>query len=119
MNEAVGWVKHYMGEIPVLIHQPEGALFLWLWFQDMPIASLDLYKRLKAKGIFVIAGEHFFPGLESDNWSHKHECIRLSYAGDPKTVETGIKAHRRGVNLHLFEKCSLISFDFKFFQSNF
>ena len=91
MHEAVGWVKHYMSDIPVMIHQPEGALFLWLWFQNMPVSSLDLYRRLKAKGVFIIAGEHFFPGLEEDDWQHKHECIRLSYAGDPKIVETGIK----------------------------
>ncbi len=91
MQQAVSWVKDYLGDIPVLIHQPEGALFLWLWFQDLPITSLELYRRLKAKGVFIIAGEHFFPGLESDQWPHKHECIRLSYAGNPVTVETGIK----------------------------
>ena len=91
MREAVGWVKHYMNDLPVLIHQPEGAIFLWLWFQNLPISTLELYHRLKSKGVFVVAGEHFFPGLESDNWQHKHECIRLSYAGNPQVVETGIK----------------------------
>ena len=91
MREAVNWVKQYMRDMPVLIHQPEGAIFLWLWFQDLPISTLDLYRRLKSRGIFVIAGEHFFPGLESDDWEHKHECIRLSYAGNPEVVETGIK----------------------------
>ena len=91
MTQAVDWVKLYLEDIPVLMHKPEGALFLWLWFQDLPITSLDLYRRLKAKGIFVIAGEHFFPGLESDDWQHKHECIRVSYAGNPETVEKGIQ----------------------------
>ena len=91
MTQAVDWVNQYMGNIPVLMHKPEGALFLWLWFQDLPITSLELYRRLKAKGVFVIAGEHFFPGLETDNWQHKHECIRVSYAGDPQTVKTGIQ----------------------------
>ena len=91
MQEAVGWVNTYMSDIPVKIHQPEGALFLWLWFQDLPISTLELYRRLKAKGVFIVAGEHFFPGLERDDWRHKHECIRLSYAADPDSVETGIK----------------------------
>ncbi len=91
MEQAVNWVKEYLLDTPVLIHKPEGALFLWLWFQNLPISSLELYRRLKAKGVFVIAGEHFFPGLETDQWQHKHECIRLSYAGNPQTVETGIK----------------------------
>ena len=91
MQQAVNWVHNYLADIPVLIHKPEGALFLWLWFQNLPISSLELYRRLKSKGVFIIAGEHFFPGLESDQWQHKHECIRLSYAGNPQTVETGIK----------------------------
>jgi len=91
MEQAVDWIKDYMVDIPVIMHKPEGALFLWLWFKDLPITSLELYRRLKAKGVFVIAGEHFFPGLETDDWQHKHECIRLSYAGDPQTVETGIQ----------------------------
>ena len=91
MLEAVEWVNAYMKDIPVRIHQPEGALFLWLWFEDLPISTLELYRRLKSKGVFVIAGEHFFPGLESDHWPHKHECIRLSYAGNSQIVETGIK----------------------------
>lgn len=91
MREAVGWVKHYMRDLPVLVHQPEGAIFLWLWFQNLPISTLELYRRLKSKGIFVIAGEHFFPGLEADDWQHKHECIRLSYAGNPEVVESGIE----------------------------
>lgn len=91
MQQAVGWIKQYMSDMPVLIHKPEGAIFLWLWFQNLPISTTELYRRLKSKGVFVIAGEHFFPGLESDDWQHKHECIRLSYAGDPQVVETGIK----------------------------
>ncbi len=91
MQEAANWVKHYMRDIPVLIHQPEGAIFLWLWFKNLPISTLELYRRLKSRGIFVVAGEHFFPGLESDDWQHKHECIRLSYAGNPDIVETGIR----------------------------
>ena len=91
MREAVEWVMHYMSDMPVLIHQPEGALFLWIWFQNLPITTLELYRRLKSKGVFIVAGEHFFPGLETDDWQHKHECIRLSYAGDPQIVKAGIK----------------------------
>lgn len=91
MQQAVGWVKHYMADLPVQVHKPEGAIFLWLWFQNLPITTLELYRRLKSKGVFIVAGEHFFPGLESDDWQHKHECIRLSYAGNPQIVETGIK----------------------------
>ncbi|WP_413691868.1 valine--pyruvate transaminase [Psychromonas sp. KJ10-2] len=71
------------------IHKSEGALFLWLWFKDLPITSHELYQRLKEKGLIVVSGHYFFPGLEQD-WQHTHECIRLNYAQDSEVVERGI-----------------------------
>jgi alanine-alpha-ketoisovalerate/valine-pyruvate aminotransferase len=41
-------------------------------------------------GIVVVPGEFFFPGLEED-WQHKKECLRVSYAHDPDKVAKGIK----------------------------
>jgi valine--pyruvate aminotransferase len=78
-----------MGDLPVRIHQPEGAIFLWLWFEGLPISVQPLYERLKAKNVLVIAGHHFFPGLEED-WKHKHECIRITYSSDSESVHEGI-----------------------------
>jgi len=72
------------------VHKPEGAIFLWLWFRDLPVTSQDLYERLKARGVLVIPGHHFFPGL-MDNWRHKHECIRVTYSQDQAVVDAGIK----------------------------
>ena len=80
-----------MPDIPVRIHQPEGAIFLWLWFEGLPISVQTLYERLKARNVLVIAGHHFFPGLEED-WKHKRECIRITYSSDQESVERGIKA---------------------------
>ena len=71
------------------IHKAEGALFLWLWFKDLPISSNDLYKKLKEKGLIVVSGHYFFPGLDQD-WKHTHECIRLNYAQESDVVERGI-----------------------------
>jgi len=71
------------------IHKAEGALFLWLWFKDLPISSNELYKMLKEKGLIVVSGHYFFPGLDQE-WQHKNECIRLNYAQDSKVVEKGI-----------------------------
>ena len=90
VNIALDLVSHYFQNIPVKIHKPEGALFLWMWFQNLPISSEELYQKLKQKGVYVIAGHHFFPGLD-EQWEHKHECIRVSYAGEPKKVELGIQ----------------------------
>ena len=80
-----------MPDIPVRIHQPEGAIFLWLWFEGLPISVQTLYERLKARNVLVIAGHHFFPGLEED-WKHKRECIRITYSSDQESVERGIRA---------------------------
>ena len=77
-------------EIPMRIHKPEGALFLWLWFEGLPISNLELYQRLKKKGVLVVSGHYFFPGMEKDDWAHKDQCIRVTYAQDDEVVEKGI-----------------------------
>jgi valine--pyruvate aminotransferase len=77
--------------LPCRIHEPEGALFLWLWCQDLPISSKELYERLKSKNVLVIPGENFFPGLEDPNWEHQQQCIRISYAQDDATVKAGLE----------------------------
>lgn len=90
-DQAIEQVKQYMPDIPVRIHQPEGAIFLWLWFEGLPISVQTLYERLKARNVLIIAGHHFFPGLEEE-WIHKHECIRITYSSGHESVEQGIKA---------------------------
>ena len=89
-SQTLSLIKKYMGNTPYLVHRPEGAIFLWLWFKDLPITSAELYQRLKNRGVLVVPGHNFFPGIK-DDWKHRHECIRLSYAQDRSVVERGIK----------------------------
>ena len=89
-DEAIAQIKDQMSDLPVRIHQPEGAIFLWLWFEDLPIDVQELYERLKARSVLIIAGHHFFPGLDED-WQHKHECIRMTYSSDSESVHEGIE----------------------------
>jgi valine--pyruvate aminotransferase len=72
------------------IHESHGALFLWLHFPNHKLNSRQIYNKLKSQGVFVVAGENFFPGLEVD-FSHKNECIRLTYSRSPEEVNRGIK----------------------------
>jgi valine--pyruvate aminotransferase len=72
------------------IHKPEGTFFLWLWFPELPITDRELYQRLKERGVLVVPGHYFFPGLK-EKWRHKNECIRVNYSQDPATVSAGIK----------------------------
>ncbi len=88
-TEAVGALRKACDGLPLRIHRPEGAFFLWLWFPGLPITSAELYRRLKRRDVYVISGHHFFPGLEQDT-PHRHECLRLSYAQPVERVRAGI-----------------------------
>jgi valine--pyruvate aminotransferase len=72
------------------IHRPEGAIFVWLWLEDLPITSVELYERLKKRGVIVVGGHYFYPGL-ADDWRHKYECIRINYSRDAETVGRAIE----------------------------
>jgi valine--pyruvate aminotransferase len=72
------------------IHKPEGAFFLWLWLPGLKITDSELYRRLKKRGVLIVPGHYFFPGLD-DDWEHKQQCIRISYAQDTEKVEAGLK----------------------------
>lgn len=89
MEKAVAVVQEKFAGIPCRIHIPEGAMFLWLWFKDLPITSLQLYQRLKERGALVVSGHYFFPGL-SENWQHKDECLRVTYSQDDDDVRRGL-----------------------------
>ena len=88
-EETLGWLRKELDGCPYRIHKPEGAIFLWLWFPELPITSAELYARLKARGVVVLSGHHFFPGLEED-WRHRHECLRMTYAQDADVVRRGV-----------------------------
>ena len=81
--------KHLAG-VAYRLHRPEGAFFMWLWLPEMPITSQQLYERLKARGVIVVPGHYFFPGL-AEPWSHTNECLRVSYAQDDAVVARGIE----------------------------
>ena len=72
------------------IHQPEGALFLWLWFEDLKITTSELYQRLKQKGLLVVPGKYFFPG-QDEVTQHAQSCIRINYVQSEDDMKKGIK----------------------------
>lgn len=88
-KRAVNQLKEELKGLPYAIHKPEGALFLWLWLDQLPISAEELYQRLKKKGVLIVPGHYFFPGL-NDNWSHKDKCIRITFAQDDEVVSRGI-----------------------------
>ncbi len=89
-QQTVAALRKAMGHLPFHIHVSEGAIFLWLWFEDLPIDSQALYERLKARGVLVAPGQDFFIGVDQADWAHSAQCIRLSYAQDAARVQQGI-----------------------------
>lgn len=82
-------MRKYLPAERCLIHKPEGAIFLWLWFKDLPISTELLYQRLKKRGVLMVPGHYFFPGLGYD-WPHTHQCMRMNYVPAPEMIEKGV-----------------------------
>ncbi len=88
-RQALSWVRQHLSGVDYRVHKPEGTFFFWLWFPELPITSAELYQRLKARGVLIVPGHYFFPGL-AETWRHRDECLRLNYSQDDAVVEKGI-----------------------------
>jgi valine--pyruvate aminotransferase len=77
-------------DLPWFLHRGEGAIFAWLWLQDLPITDWEFYQQLKQVGVIVVPGSTFFPGLRED-WVHKQQCIRVSLTATNEEIETGMQ----------------------------
>ncbi|MCV3213493.1 valine--pyruvate transaminase [Plectonema radiosum NIES-515] len=72
-------------DLPWFLHRGEGAIFAWLWLDELPITDWELYQELKQVGVIVVPGSSFFPGLRED-WLHKHQCLRISLTGSDEEI---------------------------------
>ena len=91
-QQARAWVDEYFdSSLPYRVHLSEGALFLWLWFEDLPITTRELYNRLKKQGVLIVSGHYFFFGVEDEPWKHRDECIRMTFTMDEGQVREGIQ----------------------------
>ena len=71
------------------IHQPEGAMFVWLWFEGLGITTSELYQRLKKRGLLVVPGKYFFPG-QDQSLEHAECCIRMNFVQVETELARGI-----------------------------
>lgn len=90
VQDTIAIIRHYLPEQRCLIHKPEGAIFLWLWFNNLPVSTELLYQRLKQRGVLMVPGHYFFPGL-TDPWPHSNQCMRMNYVPQPEHIEAGVK----------------------------
>lgn len=77
-------------DLPWFLHRGEGAIFAWLWLQDLPITDWEFYQQLKQVGVIVVPGSSFFPGLREE-WPHKHQCLRISLTGSDEEIATAMQ----------------------------
>jgi valine--pyruvate aminotransferase len=93
-KRAIDFLLQKLKGLPVKLHKVEGAMFLWLWLKDCPVDNNLLYQRLKAKGVLIVSGHHFFPGLndsEANAWRHTKECLRITYSQQDDLVQRGLE----------------------------
>ena len=89
---AIEQVRHrFDASLPYHVHASEGAFFLWLWFEGLPVSTRVLYERLKERSVLVVPGEYFFFGLGDPDWAHRHECIRMTFTQPEAIVGEGIE----------------------------
>lgn len=84
-------LKEGLKDYPVRIHESGGTMFIWLWMENIPIKSEDLYEALKNKGVLTLSGHHFFIGQKDTAWAHKDECLRLTFTQPMEKVEKGVE----------------------------
>ncbi|MFM7613060.1 MAG: aminotransferase class I/II-fold pyridoxal phosphate-dependent enzyme, partial [Synechococcales cyanobacterium] len=96
-------------QLPWFLHRGEGAIFAWLWLQDLPLTDWQLYQALKKVGVIVVPGSSFFPGLK-DKWSHSRECLRISLTESDSNIEVAMKRLASVVEkAYQQNPCSLVS----------
>ncbi|GAX44440.1 aminotransferase class I and II [Tolypothrix sp. NIES-4075] len=77
-------------DLPWFLHRGEGAIFAWLWLDELPITDWEFYQELKQVGVIIVPGSSFFPGLRED-WLHKHQCLRISLTGSDEEIAVGMQ----------------------------
>lgn len=89
-QQALGWLDESTpSDVDFAVHEPGGAFFLWLWLPQLKCPAQEVYERLKARGVVVVSGHYFFPGLPAP-WEHSQQCLRISYCQAPEALQRGI-----------------------------
>lgn len=93
-QQAVAWIHEFFAGGDFWVHRSEGAIFLWLYLRDLKITTLELYKKLKERGVVTVPGEYFFFGVEdpvAQCHGHYDKCLRLNYSGPEEEVREGLR----------------------------
>jgi valine--pyruvate aminotransferase len=89
-------LSRYMPQsVPWRLHRGEGAIFAWLWFDELPMSDWEFYQALKQYGVIIVPGSPFFPGLKENlngqDWPHMRQCFRVSLTASDAQIVTAIE----------------------------
>ncbi len=93
-RQAVAWIHEFFAGGDFWVHRSEGAIFLWLYLRDLKITTLELYRKLKERGVVTVPGEYFFFGVDNPAaqcHGHYDKCLRLNYSGPEDEVREGLR----------------------------
>ncbi len=83
--------KYMPDSIPWYLHEVQGSMFSFLWFEDLPITDDELYERLKEQWVLFVPWNAFFNGIDKDKVKHSRECIRISITVEDEQIEKAAK----------------------------
>ena len=89
--------EFFPDDLPYALHESEGALFLWLWLEGAKKTSREIYQDLRDDGVLVVPGEYFFFGDLDEDWAHRKECLRISFAMEDANVRAGLQKIAAGL----------------------
>lgn len=88
-------IKKFMPDnIPYYVHETEGSMFTFIWFEDLPISDNELYEELKKEKVLFVPANSFFA------WNSKHskECLRISITVDDADIINSIEILAKVIN---------------------
>ncbi|PID31881.1 valine--pyruvate transaminase [Candidatus Saccharibacteria bacterium] len=84
-------------DLPWRFHIYEGSYFFWLWCDGAAKTATQLYDYLKKRGVIVVPGEFFFPGIDVSTWPHAQQCIRINFSRPDAELTAGARILADGV----------------------
>ncbi len=73
------WLSQYVqNDVPYFLHETKGAMFGFMYFENLPITDEELYQKLKKKWVLFVPGNSFFIWVDKKNYKHANQCMRIS-----------------------------------------
>jgi valine--pyruvate aminotransferase len=88
--------KNFPAEIPYYIYHSGGSPFLWLWLEDFPGSTNELFFKLLEQKVIVAPSSVFYLE-ELRHWPHAHHCLRIGLIEEAEVIETAMQILSRVV----------------------